>query len=57
MWNDFEQPVILKIAHDYDNKTFVLQLFKILRCSTRASALKIKIFIGESEFKVDQQSD
>jgi hypothetical protein len=37
----FEKPVVLKVAHDYNNKKIVLQLFKILRSSTRASALKI----------------
>jgi hypothetical protein len=40
---NFEKPVVLKVAHDYDNKKIVPQLFKILRSSTRASALKIKI--------------
>jgi hypothetical protein len=39
---NFEKPVVLKVAHDYNNKKIVLQLFKILRSSTRASALKIK---------------
>jgi hypothetical protein len=49
-WSDFiwgngyfETPVVLKVAHD-NNKKIVLQLFKILRSSTRASALKIVIF-------------
>jgi hypothetical protein len=43
---NFEKPVILKVAHDYKNKTIVLrvlQLFKILRSSTRASALNIEL--------------
>jgi hypothetical protein len=39
---NFEKPVVLIVAHDYKNKKIVLQLFKILRSSTRASALKIK---------------
>jgi hypothetical protein len=39
---NFVNPVVLKVAHDYNNQKIVLQLFKILRSSTRASALKIK---------------
>jgi hypothetical protein len=39
---NFEKPVVFKVAHGYNNKKMVLQLFKILRSSTRASALKIK---------------
>jgi hypothetical protein len=39
---NFENPVVLKVAHAYNNKKIVLQLFKILRSSTRASALKIQ---------------
>jgi hypothetical protein len=39
---NLEKPAVLKVAHDYNNKKIVLQLFKILRSSTRASALKIK---------------
>jgi hypothetical protein len=39
---NFEKPVVLKVAHDYNNKKIVTQLFKILRSSTRALALKIK---------------
>jgi hypothetical protein len=39
---NFEKPVVLKVAHDYNNKKVVLQLSKILRSSTRTSALKIK---------------
>jgi hypothetical protein len=39
---NFEKPVVFKVAHDYNNKKMVIQLFKILRSSTRASALKIK---------------
>jgi hypothetical protein len=46
----FEKPMVLKVAHDYNNKKIVLQLFKILRSSTRASALKIKNFIVEATF-------
>jgi hypothetical protein len=46
----FEKPVVLKVAHDYNNKKIVLQLFKILRSSTRALALKIKNFIIEASF-------
>jgi hypothetical protein len=46
----FEKPVVLKVPHDYKNKKIVLQLFKILRSSTRASALKIKNFIIEATF-------
>jgi hypothetical protein len=40
---NFKNPVVLKVAHDYNNKKIGIQLFKILRSSTRASALKIKI--------------
>jgi hypothetical protein len=47
---NFEKPVVLKVVHDYINKKFFLQLFKILRSSTRASALKIKIFKVEATF-------
>jgi hypothetical protein len=36
--------VVLKVAYVYHQPTFVLQLFKILRSSTRASALKIENF-------------
>jgi hypothetical protein len=39
---NFEMPVVFKVAHDYNNKKIVVQLFKILRSSTRALALKIK---------------
>jgi hypothetical protein len=39
---NFEKPVVLKVVHDYNNKKIVLQLFQIVRSSTRASALKIK---------------
>jgi hypothetical protein len=46
----FEKPVVLKVAHDYNNKKIVLRLFKILRSSTRASALKIKFFLVEATF-------
>jgi hypothetical protein len=47
---NFEKPVVFKVAYDYDNKKIVLRLFKILRSSTRASALKIKNFIVEATF-------
>jgi hypothetical protein len=47
---NFEKPVVLKVAHVYSNKKIVLQLFKILKSSTRASALKIKNFIAEATF-------
>jgi hypothetical protein len=39
---NFEKPVVLNVAHNYNNKKITPQLFKILRSSTRASALKIK---------------
>jgi hypothetical protein len=42
---NFEQPVVLKTAHKNNNKNIFLQLSKILRSSTRASALKIENFI------------
>jgi hypothetical protein len=34
----------LKVAYEYDNKTFVLELFEILRSSSRKWAVKIEIF-------------
>jgi hypothetical protein len=54
---NFEKPVVLKVAHDYDNKKIVLQLFKILRSSTRASALNIQNFTVEATFWTDLQND
>jgi hypothetical protein len=39
---NFEKPVVLKDAHDYNNKKIVPQLFKILRSFTSAWVLKIK---------------
>jgi hypothetical protein len=50
---NLEKPVVLKVAHDYKNKIFVLQLFKILRSFTRASVLKIESFIVEVTFYSD----
>jgi hypothetical protein len=47
---NFKKPVVLKVAHEYKNKKIVLRLFKILRSSTRASALKIKNFIVEATY-------
>jgi hypothetical protein len=47
---NFEKLVVLNVVHDCDNKKIVLKLFKILRSSTRASALKIKNFIVEATF-------
>jgi hypothetical protein len=47
---NFKKPVVLKVAHDYNNKKIVLRLFKILKSSTRASALKIKNVIVEATF-------
>jgi hypothetical protein len=49
---NFEKPAVLKVTHNYNNKTFVPQLFKILRSSTRASALTIENFIVKATFKV-----
>jgi hypothetical protein len=46
---NFGKPVVLKVAHDYNNKTIVLQLFKILR-SFSASVLKIEDFVVEATF-------
>jgi hypothetical protein len=45
---NFVKPVVLKVAHAYNNKNIVLQLFKFLESSTRASALKIKNVIVET---------
>jgi hypothetical protein len=50
---NFEKPVVLKVAHDYNNRKIVVQLFKILRSSTRASALKIKYVIAEANLQSD----
>jgi hypothetical protein len=47
---NFEKPVVLKVARDSNNKKNVLRLFKILRSSTRAWALKIKNLIVEATF-------
>jgi hypothetical protein len=47
---NIEKPVVLKVAHDYNNKTIIPQLFKILKPSTRASALKIENFTIEATF-------
>jgi hypothetical protein len=47
---NFEKPVVFKVTYGYNDKKIVLQLFKILRSSTRASALKIKNFIVEATF-------
>jgi hypothetical protein len=47
---NFEKPVFIKVAHGNNNNKIVLQLFKIIRSSTRASALKIKNFIVEATF-------
>jgi hypothetical protein len=42
-FEEFKNPVILKVAYVYlSQPTFVQQLLKFLRSSTRASALKIK---------------
>jgi hypothetical protein len=54
---NFEKPVVLKVALDYNNKKIVLRLFEILRSSTRASALKIQNFIVEATFSTHLQSD
>jgi hypothetical protein len=47
---NFEKPVVLKVAHKYNNKNIILQLFKISRSSTRESALKIENFIADATF-------
>jgi rRNA processing protein Krr1/Pno1 len=47
---NFEKPVVIKVAHGFNNKKIVLQLLKISRSSTHASALKIKNFIVEATF-------
>jgi hypothetical protein len=47
---NFEKPVALKVADKFNSKNIVVQLFKILRSSTRASALKIENFIAEATF-------
>jgi hypothetical protein len=39
---NFVKPVVLKVAHDYENKKIALPLFKIVRSSIRASTLKVK---------------
>jgi hypothetical protein len=35
---------VLKVAYDYDNKTFVPEIFKVLRSSARKRAVKIENF-------------
>jgi hypothetical protein len=35
----------LKVAYEYDNKTLVLELFKVLRSSPRKWAVKIENFV------------
>jgi hypothetical protein len=40
----FISPGVLKAAYEYDNKTFVLELFKILKISSRKWAVKIENF-------------
>jgi hypothetical protein len=47
---NFETLEVLKVSHNCNNKTAVLQLFQILRSSTRAFALKIENFIVEAIF-------
>jgi hypothetical protein len=47
---NFEKPVGLKFAQNYKNKNIVLHFFKILRSSTRTSALKIENFIVLATF-------
>jgi hypothetical protein len=49
---NFEKPVVLKVARDYNNKTIVLQLFEMWRSSNRALALKIVNCIVEATFQV-----
>jgi hypothetical protein len=48
----FEKPVVLKVAHDYNNKTNVLQLFKVLSFSTCALALNVENFMEEQHFRL-----
>jgi hypothetical protein len=45
-------PGVLKVAYDYDDKTFVLQLFKILRSSSSKWAVKIENGIEHGIFSV-----
>jgi hypothetical protein len=44
MFEKFISPGVLKVTYEYDNKTFVLELLKILRSSSRKWAVKIKNF-------------
>jgi hypothetical protein len=43
-FDKFINPGVLKVACDYDNKTFTIELFKILRSSSRKRAMKIENF-------------
>jgi hypothetical protein len=54
---NYENPVVLKVAHKYKNQNIVLQLFEILRSAFRAPVLKIENFIVVATFLVDLQSD
>jgi hypothetical protein len=40
---NFEKPLVLNVAHDYNNETIVLQLFKNFKFSTHPTALKIEM--------------
>jgi hypothetical protein len=48
----FISPGVLKVAYEYDNKTFVLELFKILKTSSRKWAVKIENFEKKIHGKV-----
>jgi hypothetical protein len=47
---NFEKPLVLKAAHNYNNKNIVQELFKSFISSTRASTLKNENFIVEATF-------
>jgi hypothetical protein len=43
IFEKFKCPEVLKGAYEYDIKTFILELFKILKSSSRKWAVKIEI--------------
>jgi hypothetical protein len=44
IFEKFISPGVLKVAYECDNKTLVLEIFKILRSSSRNWAVKIENF-------------
>jgi hypothetical protein len=44
IYEKFKSPGVLKVVYDNDNKTFVQELYKILRSSSCKWAVKIETF-------------